>query len=336
MTIYAQLYCTTAELIEALGLSGDEPGLLGNIRSGSNSLANMVGNFIPVVETRTFYPNRFGEIAINPVLWVLTVTNDTTVVPAATSTADGYSLEPGERCYPHGPYARIKPGGTVWSSKGVHILAYWGKFEEIRLVDVDTVTQNSSALTLTLEDGSKGSAGMVILLDTEQELTGGNGDEGSPDPTIATSLLNGAIAADDEEITVDNGAEFHRGEVIRLGTEDCIIRRIVGNIMVVRRGWNGTTKAAHADDLAMYVYRTFAVERGVNGTSGMAHSNEAVYRFTVPDEVNELAKELSGLRRMKEKVGYASKSGNAELGETFYYNVFPNEINKIRANYKVH
>lgn len=337
MTIYSQLFCTTAEMIKDLGLSGDEPELLSRIRAASTDLANVLGNFIPVVETRTYYPNAFGEIHIDPVLHVLTVTNDTTVITARTSTADGYTLHPGERCYPHGPYSRIDPGGSVWSAYGVHILAYWGKFEEIRAVDVSAVTQTSDATTLAVSDGSKLSAGMILLLDTEQELiTGGNGDEDSPDPTAAASLLNGAVAADDEEITVDDGTEFNRGEVIRLGTEDCLIRRIVGNILVVMRGWNGTTKAAHADDLAVYVYRTFLVERAMNGTSAIAHSSEPVYRYNVPDDVNWIARQVAGLMRMKAKVGFANKSGNAELGEVFYYSEFPNQINKVRANYQVY
>lgn len=337
MTIYAQLFCTTAELIKDLGLSGDEPELLSRIRAASADLANVIGKFIPAVETRTFYPNRMGEINIDPVLWVLTVTNDTTVVTARTSTADGYTLEPGQRCYPHGPYSRIDPGGTVWSRYGVHILAYWGKYEEIRAVGVSAVTQTDSAATLAVSDGSKLSAGMLLLLDTEQELiTGGSGDEASPDPTIATSLLNGAVAADDEEITVDDGSEFNRGEVIRLGTEDCMIRRIVSNVLVVQRGWNGTTKVAHADDLAVYIYRTFVVDRGMNGTSAMAHTDEPVYRLTVPDDVNWMARQVAGLMRMKAKVGFANKSGNAELGETFYYTEFPSQINKIKANYQVY
>lgn len=331
MTSYAQYFCTTADMIRDLKLSGDEPDLLGQIRAASQYLSNAVGNFIPVVETRTFYPNRHGELPINPLLVVLKIVNDTEEL-----TADAYSLHPGERCYPHGPYARIHLKTGCWSPRGVHITAYWGKFEEIRPLSVDPVTQTDSATTLTLSNGSQAAAGMILLLDTEQELiTGGNGDGNSPDPTQATSLVDGLISQPDEEIDVDDGTEFHRGEVIRLGTEDCMIRRIVGNTLVIARVWNGTTKSQHADDTPIYVYRTYAVERAVNGTGAMAHTDEPVYRYAVPDDVNWIARQVAGLMRMKAAVGFANKSGNADLGEVFYYSEFPNQINKIRSNYWV-
>jgi hypothetical protein len=324
MASYAQVYATVGELIGDLRLSGDETGLLDRIREASRLISNRLGEFIPITETRTFDPDSTGNLRVDPLLAASAVLNDGAAVT-------DYKLMPRNRLWLNGPYTSLVYNSGTWSSEGVQITGRYGKFENSASLSVA-----AGDTTLAVSDGSQISPGMVVMVEAEQQLAlAGNGGEGSPAATTATSKLNGAITADDEEITVDNGAEFKRGEVIQLSTEDCLIRRISGHVLVCSRGWNGTTKAAHANDLAIGVYRTFTVERGVNGTTAAAHTSKLVTRVQAPEDINWLCRQVAGLMRMKAAAGFASKTGNAELGETFYYSEFPAAFARLWESYKL-
>ncbi len=331
MANYAQVYATVGELVGDLRLTGDEPGLLDRIREASRLVANRLGQFLPITETRTFDPDGSGQLRTDPLLAATLVSNGGTTVAAAD-----YKLMPRNRLWLGGPYTSLVYSNGAWSNDGVEISGRWGKYEDSLALSAAAVSQLIGDTTLVVSDGSQVSPGMVVLIESEQELvTAGAGGENSPAATAATSLLNGAIDAEDEEITVDNGAEFKRGEVIQLSTEDCLIRRIVGHVLVCGRGWNGTTKAAHADDLAIGVYRTVTVQRGVNGTTAAAHVSKAASRCVVPEDVNWLTRQVAGLMRMKAAAGFASKSGNTELGDVFYYSEFPQAFARLWETYKV-
>lgn len=338
---YGQTYCTVEELIGDLGLTGDEAMLLSRIRAASKHILNTIGNFVPIGDTRTFLAGPSQTLPVFPLLAATTVTDYQTVIAAS-----GYRLSPLNRLWLNGPYQWIEKAaaynervwpdldsGLCWDVNGSTIAGKWGLYEE--LADLGTtVSQLISATTLAVSNGSLVSPGMVLLIESEQEMvTAGNGGPGSADGTLATSLVNGTITADEEMVTVDNGSEFHAGEVLRVEFEDMKIRRIAGNVLLCGRGWNGTTKAPHTDNSAVYVYRTFTVSRGMNGTTAAAHTSAAVSRYVIPEDVNWLCREVAGLMRMKAKVNFAAKSGSAELGEAFYFNEFPRQIETIKRNY---
>ena len=209
------------------------------------------------------------------------------------------------------------------------LTATWVFMARLNLLAL-VATQLSNATTLVSTNGALISPGMVVLIESEQELITGWGST-----TAAISLLSGAIDESDEQITVDNGAEFNKGEVIRLSLEDMLIRNISGNLLAVTRGWNGTEKATHADDSPIGIYRTGSVERGVNGTVAAAHSTAGVSQYLPPADVNWLCRQIAGLMVKKAETGFSGKSGSAETGETFYFNEFPSQIKEIKRNYRI-
>jgi hypothetical protein len=171
---------------------------------------------------------------------------------------------------------------------------------------------------------------MVLLAEDEQQLVSGLGS-----PTALTSLLEGDIAAADEQIYINDGAEVHEGEVIQISTEKMRIRIIAGDSLFVDRGWAKTTRQAHANNSAISVYRTYLVERGVNGTPVAAHTDKPLYRYIPPEDVNWLCRQIAGLMHMKAKSNFAGKTGSAETGETFYFNEFPGQVKEIAKNYRI-
>ena len=353
---YAQLYCTVEEVIADLGLTGDEPKLLDRIKAASKHILQSIGNFVPISDDRLFFPNGGQTIDIDPLLAVTTVTEDTTVLQASA-----YRLTPNNQCWLNGPFVWIEKnwtdGSTVWqdrnllngpnsylnwnsrmawSPNGLTIVGRWGMYEEMADLGITVASQLIGAKTLVVTNGSLLSPGMVLLIESEQEMvTAGNGGPGSVDGTVATSQVTSAITADVETIPVTNGAEFNQGETFRVDFENFKIRMIAGNNLLCSRGWNGTTKNTHVINSPMYVYRTFTVSRAMNGTTAAAHTSAAISRYVIPEDVNWLCREVAGLMRMKAKVNFASKSGNSDLGEAYYFNEFPKQIETIRKNYKL-
>jgi len=258
---------------------------------------------------------------VDPLLSISSVSNNSV-------TVTDYDPFPVNRYWPNGPYTRLISESIDWDV--VDIVGSWGKYSESVSVSTETVTQLVGDTTLVVADGANITPGMVLLVGSEQELTTGWGST-----SAAVSQLNGAIDEAQEEIVVDNGAEFHEGEVIQLSTEDMFVRMIRANILVVARGWNGTTKASHLDNAAIAVCRTVNVTRGVNGTTAVAHNTAALQRYLVPQDVNWLCREMAGLMHKKAQSGFAGRVGNAETGESFYYNEFPGQIKEVARNYRI-
>ena len=63
-----------------------------------------------------------------------------------------------------------------------------------------------------------------------------------------TELASGTTAT---SVTVDEGAYFVAGDLIRLENEICEVTKVTGNVLTIVRGTHGSTAATHADDVAI-------------------------------------------------------------------------------------
>jgi hypothetical protein len=323
----AQIYCTVAELAADLKLPGDEPRLVQRIREASQFLARRFGRFVPVSETR-----RFAGVSVETLNLGEGLLEITAVRVDGAAVTD-YTARPASRCWPNGPYTWLERSAG-WG-QAVEIDGLWGLYQEAEPLGV-SLTQAVDATTLALPDGSLLSPGMVLQLGAEQQLvTAGNGGERSPAATAAASKLAAAVDNQTAEIPVDDGAEFHAGEVLQIGTEDLAILKLAGNTLVCARGWNGTIAAAHDNDSSIGVYRTYTVTRAVNGTTAAAHQTVAASRLLPPADVHWLALQIAGLMRMKAISAFGGRAGNPNQGETFYINEFPRQIADIHQNYSI-
>lgn len=323
----AQIYCSVNELISDLKIQGDESRLMQRIREASQFLSRYLGRFVPVYETRKLKDVCAQTLDLGAgLLSIKEVRIDG--VPVTD-----YVPEPGDRCWENGPYTwltRISGWGDL-----VEIDGTWGLYDLHEDLGI-AATQTINVLDLVVTDGSRLSPGMILLIGEEQELvTAGNGGDRSPAATLLTATVSGAITNAVEEIDVNNGAAFHAGEILQIGTEDLFIRKIAGNRLVCARGWNGTTKSAHADSSPISVYRTYSVLRGMNGTTATAHEGAEIGRYLPPEDVHWLALQIAALMRQKALTAFGGRAGNSELGEAFYVNEFPRQIENIKANYSI-
>lgn len=325
---YAQIYCTVDELVADLRLNGDDGTLLSRIRQACAHLTQELGNFIPITEQRTFLaPDDELQCELDPIIAITAITMDGTAL-----TASDYRLAPYDKMWGDGPYLWIvqlddDSNETEWDEEKLVITGRWSKYERTAATGLTLASQTDSATTLVVTDGSKVSVGMVLKVEDEQELV-----TGFSAWTDSTADCN-EIDESQEEFAVTDATKFSVGETLKIGFEQMKVLDINGYTVLATRGWNNTRKASHTSGSAVNVMRTFTVERGVNGTTAAAHTSKAISQMVAPDDVNWLARQVAGLMRMKASAGFASKTGNSELGEAFYYNEFPRQIETVRRNY---
>lgn len=322
--------CTVAEIISDLKIQGDDTTLLGRIEQASQFIERKFGNFIPLTEKRTVDGRGTRTLFTDPLLSVTSLLEDGSALQPAAYLL--YSLKGNNPLWSNGPYTRIKhENESSWlhDQANIEITGHWGMYEETEDLGI-TASQTDVVKTITVTDGSILSPGMVLLIESESELV-----TAPYSPTALVSLVNGAVDAVTQEITIDNGAEVNPGEVICIAHEDMRILRVAGNVLLVDRQWNNTPAEAHVDDSSISVYRTYSVKRGVNGTTAAAHTNKSVLRYVVPSDINGLARKIACLKVKIAETQFSGKAGSNEMGEAFYYKEYPSEIEDIRSNYRI-
>lgn len=331
----AQIYCTVDEMLTDLDLpGGDVAALLRHIKSASQTIRQEIGDFIPVTAACRFDGNGKDILFVSPLLAVTSIVDDTD-----TLSASDYLLYPRGKHWENGPYSWIQhdPDGNYadWSDEldVVVVTGRWGLWEksEASGAVIGTGGQTSGAGTLLADNGSKVSPGMVALIGSEQELV-----TGFSTPTTVTTIAED-LDISEEIITVADGTKVNIGEIIRINFEQCKVLDKQTHDLYVRRGWNNTSKATHTSGANVEAYRTFTVERGVNGTTAAAHDAATViYRYLVPDDVSFLCREVATLMLKKAQGGFAGKTGNAQLGETFYHDAFPRwDLERVAEHYQI-
>lgn len=336
--IAARWYCSLAEIVADLGLTGvkDEAQGLRVIKAASQYFDQRGGQFIPHTEQRTFNGGGGVDLWIDPLITATAITVYEGDTPYTLTSAD-YLYNPSNRWWANGPHTRLEVdldgliGAWFNGQQNVLITGRWGLYEKTRLTGATVASQTDTSTTLTVDNGAALSPGMIVLIGTEQEAIEATG--AATDSAVNTS---GALDNSQEEIAVSNSALLSIGEVIKVDFEQMRVIDIQSNTLLVERGYNGTKRVTHLTGLDIYVYRSFSVIRGVNGTTAAAHSGTSVYRCLPPDDVNYLCRQIAALMLKKSQSGFAGKVGNADTGETFYFNEFPNDpIGKILTKYTV-
>ncbi|NSW52204.1 MAG: hypothetical protein HPY85_06845 [Anaerolineae bacterium] len=326
-----QRYANAQALADDLHLPGTK-GVGSYLKSASDLIRQRLGaGLIPVHETRSFPGNGEEMLAIDPVLSVESVTVVDDEGNESTLDTGDWVLLPLYTLWRNGPKTvlRRKDGACFSAYESVMIVGAWGLYAETATISGESVSQAIDASELAVANGTKLSEGMIVLVEDEQELVTGYGS-----PESATSVLNGAVSAGDTTITVDDGSEFHAGEVLLIGTERMRIELINDDDLAVTRGWDGTRESDHDDDAAIKVYRSYTVERGINGTSAAAHPEDGVGTtalavYLVPGDVEWICRQVAGLMLKKAQSSFAGRAGGDTMGEVFYYNEIPPQFDKI-------
>ena len=335
--IYAQSFCTLAELDEDLNLLGSEreARVLPKIKTASVFLMKYLGQFQPVTMVRKLNGRGKSRLYIPPFLSITSIVNDGTTL----ATTD-YIKQPETRYWPDGPYAwlDVDPDAvnlSAWmdEDEGVVITGTCGMYDLAQSLGITTgASQAAGASTLRVSDGSKVSPGMVVLIGSEQEYI-----ESTSTPISAVTTLSAAITdSEAQSVSLTDGSLVNVGEIVRCGVEQMKITDVNGNTAAVVRGWNRTVKSTHLINANVDVYRIFNVTRGVNGTTDAAHNSGVnVYKQTVPDDVNMLCRKMAGRMLKDAQGGFSGVIGDPTMGTAQYLYILPKELEDIRKAYYI-
>lgn len=145
---------------------------------------------------------------------------------------------------------------------------------------------STSATTITVSDASLVDVGNLLLVDAERLLV----QDRSTTSSGQTNVSGATTAVDnDVAVTVTDGTQIHAGEVILIDSERMLVLDITGNVLTVKRAYDGTSLATHSTSSTINVYRVLTVLRGQLGTTAATHTNSTtIARYRPPQLVKEL------------------------------------------------
>lgn len=188
------------------------------------------------------------------------------------------------------PYTRIECDGSTdtmldagsTDQQNVSVTGLWGYSADTVPAGVLAEALDVAETDVDVTDSSLIGVGDVLVAGTEWMTVTGM----SSLSTGQTSTLALLASMAGNSITVTLGAALHAGEVITVDTERMFIESITGNVLTVRRAYDGTVLATHAGGAGIYAARTLTVTRGTTPTTHL--SGAALARWQVPGPINSL------------------------------------------------
>ncbi|MET0426661.1 MAG: hypothetical protein ABW046_22530 [Actinoplanes sp.] len=168
----------------------------------------------------------------------------------------------------------------------------------------------TSATTMTVSDGSLVGVGDQLIIESERVVV----TDRSMVTTSQTLSADLAAQASAVAATVSSGAAFGVGETILIDSERMRIIDIAGNVLTVKRQWDGSVLAAHTSTAVIYSPRQLTVERAAQGTTAATHAQgTAVYRWKPPPAAQALAAAEVLNQLQQESAAYARQVGSGEF-----------------------
>ncbi len=165
------------------------------------------------------------------------------------------------------------------------------------------------ALTLDLSDSSLVGVGDLITIDTERLLV----TEKTLKDTTADLASNLTADTSEETVTLDNAALVSAGEIVTLDSERMKIIGISGNVLSVKRAWDGSTLAAHTGAVNVFAPLTCTVERAATGSTAAAQTTGVtVFRNVAPGPVRDLCLAEALVTFQQEHSAYGRTVGSGD------------------------
>jgi hypothetical protein len=168
---------------------------------------------------------------------------------------------------------------------------------------------STSITTATVSNGATPGVGDVLIVDSERMLvqdrsyvTSGQTQQGTGCSTAQNS---------DNALAVTDGTKFSPFETVVLDQERMFVYQIIGNVLTVKRGYDGTVLATH-EAATVYSARQLTVTRGDFGTTAATHSqNVSVSSQLVPPLIRDLALAEASVQAAQELGLYSDTQGES-------------------------
>jgi hypothetical protein len=175
---------------------------------------------------------------------------------------------------------------------------------------LSAIVSSTSATTITTSNSSLVGVGDQLIIDSERMVV----TDRAMATTAQTITADVAAQASTVGVTVSSGAAFGAGETILIDSERMRIVDIAGNLLTVKRQWDGSVLQAHTSGATVYAPRLLTVERGTQGTTAATHSNgAAVWRWKAPPEAQALVAAEAQNQIAQEHSNYARQIGSGEF-----------------------
>lgn len=313
-------YCTREAVKAALDskeTARNDPQIDGAIGSASLAIDAMChrAHFYPWQGTRRFdWPNAQRARAWR--LWL----DDHGLISLDSLTSGGTSIDPADMLtYPPSgpPYSRIEldqASAAAFNSgathqQSIHVTGLWGYADDAAAAGALAGALDASGTTVTVTDGSAVGIGSLLCVGGERMLVTRRR------ATSTGQTLGAAMQAQAKDVTVlvADGDAFAVGEVLLVGAERMLIVDIADTSVIVKRAWDGSVLATHAEGAPVYASRTLTVLRAAVGTTAAAHdAGAAVTRWEPPALVAELAVAEAMNTLMQRSSGYARTVGSGD------------------------
>lgn len=246
------------------------------------------------------------------------------LIELTTMVSGGVTIaEPDRLLYPDSaptagrPYQwlELNRSGTAYlttdgtAQRSVALTGAWGWPGRYLTATALDTSLTDSAGTVTVTSSVRTGVGALLRVDSECLIVSGS--------TLATT--GATISADldaslgDTTAPVSDGALFTTGETIVIDGETLYVDAVAGNTLVVKRGHDGSTLAAHTSGAIVYAPRLLSVERGALGTTAAAHADNAVVTlWQAPADVRRLARAEALAQMGQEGALYARTAGGGE------------------------
>lgn len=216
------------------------------------------------------------------------------------------------------PYSRVEIDRSTSTSFGlgqtsqrdVALTGVWGD-----TLDTDPAgalagaVVSTTATSVTVTDSAAVGVGDLLVVDSERLLVAGKAMT-TTGQTVAGGGLAAAAAAN--TLTLDSGTGIV-GEVLLIDSERVRVDDVAGAVLTVKRGWDGTTLAAHTAGAVVRAPRQLTVVRGAAGTTAATHADAAaVARHAYPALVVQLTVAEACAALLAEGAGWARQAGAGE------------------------
>lgn len=278
------------------------------------------GGFWPELRTRRF---DFPDVA-SPTAWRLWL-DEPDLVRLDSITSGGVTIDPASvlaRPDDGPPFDRVELDRSSGASLGlgstpqrdVTITGVWGYSLDVEAAGtLAAAVSSTTATTLDVTDGAAVGVHDVLTVDDERLVVTGRRTI-TTTQTVGGSGLAGSSAA--TSLTVQDGTKFTPDEVLTVDAERLLVLDVAGNVLVVKRAWDGTVLASHDAGATVFASRRLVVTRGALGTTAATHSNgAAVARHAWPDLVSRYAIAVAAADLQAVSSGMARQAGTGERSQ---------------------
>lgn len=338
-------YCTREEVKRALDVAEtarSNSQIDRAIATASRSVEHLCQRrFYPFDGTRYFdYRPVNGEVNS----WRLRLGIDeltsisTLSVAGTTISGSNFSLEPINLKPPYTEIQMNLDGSSVFASgdtwqRAIMVIGtfgYWDEQEQVGVLADSLTSSTSDTANVTWSDFSRVGVGSILKVDSERLIV--------TDVTFVDSSQNLGVAltasAADVTVSVSDATGFSVGEVIRVDSERMLVTDTATTTITVKRAWDGSVLAAHSLSADIYGRTGITVARASLGSSAATHNTAAVvYRYVVPEGVNQLTIAEAITIIEQERIGWAKTSGSGESEFQGFGRGLPGLRQQIRQEY---